>query len=353
MTASAPHLDSNAGDGTTYRVRAPARLHLGFVDLNGGLGRRFGSIGLAIDGLDTLVSATQADRPRVEAPDARTAARASELLKRLGEKLGTSRALRVRVQSTAPAHAGLGSGTTLALTLARAAARALGASTSVRELAGLLERGQRSGIGIAAFEGGGFVVDGGRGSQTETPPLLARLRFPDGWRCVLIFDDRLEGLSGRYERAAFARLAPMDPAVAGALAREVLVALMPALVEADFPTFSRAVAAVQAANGEYFAPAQGGTYRSPRVGELLRAVAREFGCPGIGQSSWGPTGFVFTPDAACAASVASFVDARKAEGLRCRIVAGNNVGARCGVPEEYDAETPPRRIPQPKRGYQS
>jgi len=31
------------------RVVAPARLHLGFLDLNGGLGRMFGSIGLAVD----------------------------------------------------------------------------------------------------------------------------------------------------------------------------------------------------------------------------------------------------------------------------------------------------------------
>ena len=31
------------------RVVAPARLHLGFLDLNGSLGRLFGSIGLAID----------------------------------------------------------------------------------------------------------------------------------------------------------------------------------------------------------------------------------------------------------------------------------------------------------------
>ena len=30
---------------TTVRVRAPARLHLGFLDMNGALGRRFGSIG--------------------------------------------------------------------------------------------------------------------------------------------------------------------------------------------------------------------------------------------------------------------------------------------------------------------
>ena len=30
-------------------VTASARLHLGFLDMNGGLGRRFGSLGLAID----------------------------------------------------------------------------------------------------------------------------------------------------------------------------------------------------------------------------------------------------------------------------------------------------------------
>jgi len=37
----------------TIRVTAPARLHLGFLDLNGAIGRRFGSIGLAIDKPET------------------------------------------------------------------------------------------------------------------------------------------------------------------------------------------------------------------------------------------------------------------------------------------------------------
>ncbi len=41
-----PSLRAHPG---AVRVIAPARLHLGFLDLNGGLGRLFGSIGLAID----------------------------------------------------------------------------------------------------------------------------------------------------------------------------------------------------------------------------------------------------------------------------------------------------------------
>jgi len=354
MTAPAPHSDPTADDGAAYVVHAPARLHLGFVDLNGGLGRRFGSIGLAIDGLGTCVRATPAARIDVIAADLETTARVTELAVRLCERYAPGRGLHLRVDTNVPAHAGLGSGTQLALAVAQAASRALGVAVPLRELASLVDRGLRSGIGIAAFEGGGFVVDGGRGASTTTPPLLVRLHFPAEWRCVLLFDDACAGLSGQRERAAFASLAPMSEADAAALAREVLVGLLPALVERDFAAFSRAVAAVQLANGAYFAPAQGGPYTSARVGALLAAVVREFGCTGIGQSSWGPTGFVFAPDAASAAAVAAFLDARKAEGLRCQIVTGNNAGARCGLGGEFDVEppsTPVWLISHQRRGY--
>ena len=37
------------------RVITSARLHLGFLDLNGDLGRRFGSIGLSIDAFETSI----------------------------------------------------------------------------------------------------------------------------------------------------------------------------------------------------------------------------------------------------------------------------------------------------------
>ena len=316
---------------TDYAVVAPARLHLGFVDLSGALDRQFGSIGLCIDGLDTCVRAAAADNFAVHGVPP---ARLLPVLERVSTRCAPGRAVQITVERMPPAHAGLGSGTQLALAAALAAARALGAELSSRELAALTGRGQRSGIGIATFEGGGFVVDGGRGPATVSPPLLARLTWPADWRCVLLFDVMDEGLSGQRERAAFTQLAPMSDATAAALARTILVGLMPALVEADFAAFSRHLATVQAANGDHFAPAQGGRYTSGRVGSLLAAAAREFGLHGIGQSSWGPTGFLFAPDAASAAAVADYIDARKAEGLRCQIVTGNNVGARSGWRDE-------------------
>ena len=45
----------NADTDAVVSVDAPARLHLGFLDPSGSLGRRFGSIGLVIGGPATQV----------------------------------------------------------------------------------------------------------------------------------------------------------------------------------------------------------------------------------------------------------------------------------------------------------
>ena len=50
---------------------------------------------------------------------------------------------------------------------------------------------------------------------------------------------------------------------------------------------------IQISLGDYFAPAQGGArYTSAKVAAVMDALARH-GARGIGQSSWGPTGFAF------------------------------------------------------------
>ena len=57
---------SNAPESTladlrpALTLRAPARLHLGFLDPGGSLGRRFGSVGLVIGGFETEVELSAA-----------------------------------------------------------------------------------------------------------------------------------------------------------------------------------------------------------------------------------------------------------------------------------------------------
>ena len=56
-------------------VTVPARLHLGLLDLHGGLGRRFGSLGLTLDGPRTRLSATAGSGLSAVGPDAERAER--------------------------------------------------------------------------------------------------------------------------------------------------------------------------------------------------------------------------------------------------------------------------------------
>jgi beta-ribofuranosylaminobenzene 5'-phosphate synthase len=271
-------------------ISAAARLHLGFLDLHGGLGRRFGSIGLSIDGPRTRLSLERTSAPRAQGPDSE---RANAHLAVLSSRFGAKHAYALTVHEAIPAHVGLGSGTTLALTVAAAFRRLEGLRIDMREDVRTLSRGERSGVGIAVFRKGGFVVDGGRSSVTAEPPIVARLPFPRNWRILLVQDASRRGIHGDEERAAFSALGPFDETEADRICRLVLMQLLPGLAERRILPFGEAVRAIQERLGDYFAPAQGGRrFASPEVARALDALRRE-GAHGVGQSSWGPTGFAF------------------------------------------------------------
>lgn len=307
------------------RVSAPARLHLGFLDLNGGLGRKYGSIGLALDAPSTDIKVSRADRTAALGPEAE---RVQVIVDRCRQALGLSGQYRVEVQRAIPAHAGLGSGTQLALAIGFALMRLEGLSLSPQQIGDLAGRGARSAIGMAAFEGGGFIVDGGRGQRNEPPPVLIQTPFPESWRVLLVLDQTAQGAHGDRETQAFAALPPFPEALADRLCRLVLMQLVPGLKEADIAAFGAALTEIQAIVGGHFAAAQGGSpWTSPAVGELLQR-AQGLGATGIGQTSWGPTGFGFVPSTDVADRLYhSLVEEAKARGLEIVIVRGRNAGA--------------------------
>ena len=313
----------------TVDVAAPARLHLGFLDLDGGLGRRFGSLGLAIDGFATRLSLARAAAPTASGPGA---ARALDGIARVAKAFDLSPDVALTVSATSPQHAGLGSGTQLGLAAAVALARLEGASIPLMQLAPAIGRGARSGIGIGVFEQGGFVVDGGRRAEGGVAPVVARLPFPPDWRLLLVLDPTRQGLHGSGESSAFAALPPFPAALAGRLCRELLLRLLPGLAEEDFAAVSAALGAVQAELGDYFGGAQQGRFSSPAVAAALGWAAAQ-GVAGIGQSSWGPTGFALLPSEARAAELAATLRERFGEPLAFRVVAGHNRGAEISITE--------------------
>lgn len=306
-------------------VEAPSRLHLGFVDLNGSLGRRFGSLGLGLEGIATRVKAERASSLQVEGPEAE---RVESVVRALGEVVGFEPLVNIQVTKAIPPHIGLGSGTQVALAVGMALKRLLGWDLSLQEISEITERGARSGMGMGAFCKGGFFVDGGKGVQGTPPPILAREPFPSCWRVLLVFDDEAQGLHGKAEKEAFDALPPFPEDKAGHLARLVLMRILPALQEWDIESFGRGIGELQAVLGEYFAPAQGGTFISPRVAEVMHWLEGQ-GIRGVGQSSWGPTAFAFFGDARQAERFQKAIGERFREvpGLRTEVLSAARSGA--------------------------
>ncbi|HEY1997963.1 beta-ribofuranosylaminobenzene 5'-phosphate synthase family protein [Paraburkholderia sp.] len=315
---------------STVNVDAPARLHLGFLDPNASLGRAFGSLGVVIDGPATSIEARLAEREQIDgAASEAEHERIALCLARLQAAFGAA-PLAIRVNHTPRAHSGLGSGTQLALAVGTAFVRLLGHHASSAELASLLGRGARSGIGILGFDAGGLLVDGGSAGalHSSVPPLLARQPFPESWRVLLVSDNSREGLHGAEERRGLAALEPFPQKLAAHLCHLVLMKILPGAAERNIVPFAHGVTEMQQTIGEYFAPVQGGVFASPEVERALRAVAAQC-TAGIGQTSWGPTGFAIVANAREAES--ALATAREATRgmpqIDCAIVTGRNRGA--------------------------
>jgi beta-RFAP synthase len=334
MSALMPAVHPRAEAAAAVSVCAPGRLHLGFLDPSGSLGRRFGSLGLVIEGFDTEVVIASSQRDALEADTPAAAAqldRAAACVQRLRQHSGRSAPLALRLRQVPPAHAGLGSGTQLALAVGRAFARWQGLDIATPTLATWLGRGRRSGIGIAGFDVGGLLLDGGPGADGAPAPLLARLPLPDAWRVVVVLDARTQGLSGAREVRAIATLPPFAQAQAAELCHQVLMRVLPGAADDDFTAFAAGINRVQELLGAHFAPAQGGSaWTSASVGRLLQWVREHAGHQAaVGQSSWGPTGFAIVPSAAvaqrmlAAARAAGVIDAA----LLLRTVAPRHRGA--------------------------
>ena len=306
-------------------VTTPARLHLGFVDLGGALGRKFISAGVTIDGYVTKLTVQASNKFEASGSSSE---RALAYARELFEKWNLDGGCSINVAESIPEHSGLGSGTQLALCVGTAIARLWGVNIDAVGIAQELSRGARSGIGVAAFTQGGFIVDGGRGADTRVPPTIARHTFPEAWR-ILIIEDRSDlGLHGASESDAFTTLPRFSDACAGHLSRQVLARILPGLIENDIREFGIGVREIQQRVGDYFAPAQGGRYTSQAVAEVIEYLI-EKDIPGVGQSSWGPTGFAFFDSDVGAHSMMRELLSKftHLSQLKYKVVKGNNNGA--------------------------
>ncbi len=284
-------------------VRTPARLHLGFIDLSGRCGRIFGSIGVAIERPRWVLEVSPSGRMQADGDAGK------EILKILGRlrgRLGVKQAVAIRTLEAIPRHMGLGSGTQLELSLSLAVSKLAGRQLPVTELARILRRGKRSGIGVATFARGGFVVDAGQPSRPrghDLPPVIFQRALPGDWWFVIVLPLGKPGLSGKREEKVFETLPPMGDATVERISRLTLMKVLPAVVTDDIRGFGEAITEIQMLVGEFFAPYQGGVYATS-TGKEVAELALKRGACGVGQSSWGPTVFALVRGEGAAAALA-------------------------------------------------
>jgi beta-RFAP synthase len=332
-------------------VEAPSRLHFGLLSFPAGqywpnhLGeesisaRRFGGVGLMIGspGLSLRLRPAKDWSARGPLADRALAfARGfSESLKAKGSGI-PDQPQHILINRSAPEHIGLGTGTQLALSVARGLSEAWKLPVKPVDLCLRVGRGARSALGFHGFFQGGLLVEAGQTSDSKISPLVTRLPFPEAWRIVLVVPSWKMGIHGVEESDAFRQLLsdgiPLQQIER--LCRLTLLGLLPALVELDFKSFGEALFDYNSLAGEAFTKAQGGTYASPRITELIQFI-RGQGIAGVGQSSWGPTVFAIVEDESRGEKVARQV--RETFGLQeneVLVTTACNQGATVKVIEE-------------------
>ena len=268
-------------------VEAGSRIHLGFIDLSGDLGRTYGSIGLYLEKPGFKAIVRESDEVVVEGEGGD---RIQAIVRRIVDELGL-RGLWVKILSAIPRHVGLGSTTQTILGIASAVSKLHGLDLSIEHLAYRFGRGRRSGAGVWLFKYGGLAVDCGRCSRTKIPPLLTRVHVPEKLRVILASPrTSSRGFEEEVEDAMFERV-KTDPRLSERASRIVLMKLLPSLIEGDLRGFGEAATELDRINGLFFEEVQLGVYR--RGCEMIVEKMLEAGALGAGQSSWGPIVYGF------------------------------------------------------------
>lgn len=315
------------------RVDAGGRLHVGFQNLSLAHERIYGGVGIALEAPRISLEAEPAERVVCE----------DELVSEYAERscavFGVD-GVEIEVVESLPRHVGLGSGTQTALATLAAVAQCHGKAPEIRRHAPALNRGGRSGIGVAAFESGGFIADAGHPTErfTTAPPtpgewtvpaVTARHEVPEDWRFVVVLPDAENGRSGTGEDESMRTVVEnADPSIADSLAALLTRRLLPAVAEGRLEAFGDAIGSFGRLNGAWYADEQGGVYRPP-AGQLIDRLSESPALRGVGQSSWGPAVYGVTDTSLSEAARRAAEESLSEIGVEgeVRVVAPRNEGA--------------------------
>lgn len=242
-------------------IDTPSRLHFTLIDLHGGLGRIDGGLGVALSSPRIRIKVRPAgkspDDTEKDEDDEHIPPRVEPILNKILYELECNTRFNIELMDSIPIHIGLGSNTQLSLAVAKAVTYFLGLDLSAAQLASLMGRGGTSGIGVATFENGGFVMDAGHSlglkkdfapshfSDAKPPKLVFKTQLPKNWYFVMTTPEIGQGLHGESEAEIFKKYCPIPKREVQELSHIILMKLLPAVAEEDIVAFGEALRDIQ------------------------------------------------------------------------------------------------------------
>lgn len=315
------------------KIKTPSRVHLTLIDLNGEIGRVDGGVGIAIEyphieirGSESVENSLSGNIVNVE--------RFKSIMEKFERFTGHKAS--IEVLSDYKGHVGMGSGTQISLAIGEVFNRLFNLNLSVREIAEITGRGGTSGIGVAAFEKGGFIVDGGHSTKEKTgftpssaskaspPPVISHQGFPP-WKIVVVTPD-LTGFSGADEVNLFEKHCPVPVEDVKKISHLILMKMIPSIMESNLDDFGDSLWKIQSLGLKKIELDQ---YKN-LMWDVLKNL-REL-TPAVGMSSTGPTIYAVT-DTNSRDIQKYALNYFQDEGLNCEkiITTAKNKGADIGV----------------------
>ncbi|MFO8109262.1 MAG: hypothetical protein R6U17_01875 [Thermoplasmata archaeon] len=271
-------------------VYTPSRIHLGIIDLSREFPREYGALGAMVKGGYCIAVNSTTDRLTVEGASSKEKNELQNIYVSIKEKYSLEAGFKVSIKKSVPRHIGLGSTTQLKMGTAAAMLKEVGLNYDIKDLASTVGRSRFSAIGTYGFIHGGFILEGGKGTDEVVPPLTAHIRMPSDWRFVIVWPDHISSCDEVQEKPMM-KSVKVSSEYPRCISHHVVMGVLPSLIEEDIESFGHHISQIQRLVGESFAPYQGGTFH-PAVSQLVDKL--EELTYGSGQSSWGPTAYGIT-----------------------------------------------------------
>lgn len=316
----------------TVVVKTPSRIHIGLIDMNGSIGRKDGSIGLALEYEGVFVTAKKVidDVVEINGIDSKLY---HNLKKKISNILPQNKGVLISVILNIKQHIGLGSGTQITLAILVAVNKLYNLKYPINKIIEISKRGGTSAIGSLAFKKGGFLIDCGHSNKLKQnfnpssycdlkpSKKLLRLKFPN-WNIILAIPQGI-GLFDVNEQNFFNKYCPIQLSDVQKISHIVLMQLIPSVIEKDIENFGIAISKLQKLG---FKKRENDLFK--KKNHYLFDVMKKSNIYGPGLSSFGPTMYGFCESKKQALEVQEFLVERFPIGSDIIITKANNNGAK-------------------------